>query len=213
MVWLIIIGLTLAVGAALVRWAPVDRSGQHLIAAFLMLGLAGYAWQGRPGAQGTPVSARAPVVADDGNVRRFLSTGFGAAGDTLGYSDAWLKVGRPDLAVRVIKKGLATNDANPDLWVALGGAMTRASDGVVTPAAQFAFGKAAALDPKHPGPRFFNGLSAAQTGNMEEAARIWVSLYDATPPDALWRQDLEQRLSALSQQVQAVPNSAENAQN
>jgi cytochrome c-type biogenesis protein CcmH len=212
MTWLMIIGLTVGVGIVLLRWAKIDLSGQQLIAAFLMLGLAGYAWQGRPEAGGSPVSARNPRVAEDGNVRRFLSTGFGTSADTLGYSDAWLKVGRPDLAVRVIKKGLDSNRANPDLWVALGGAMTRASDGVVTPAAQFAFDKAAALDPKHPGPRFFNGLSATQAGNMEEAARIWVSLYDETPPGALWRQDLEQRLTALSQQVQSVPNTTENAQ-
>lgn len=208
--WLIISGAVLIVGALLWRLTRLPRDGQFLVAAFLMLGLAGYAWQGRPSIAGSPVSARAQAQAqtDSGNVRRFLTTRFGPAGETLGYADAWLKAGRPDLAVRTIKIGLKSSPNNPDLWVALGGALTASGNGVVTPAATFAFDKAAALAPTHPGPTFFSGLAAAQANKVEDAIRIWLTLYEKSPPDAPWREDLEARLSAIADMIRSVPNSA-----
>jgi cytochrome c-type biogenesis protein CcmH len=205
--WLFVFAAVLIVGALLWRWTRFPRDGQYLVAAFLMLGLAGYAWQGHPNTPGSPVSPYGKAIPDDGNVRRFMTARFGAAGETLGYSDAWLKAGRPDLAVRTINIGLQSNPNNADLWVGLGGALVAASDGVVTPAATFAFEKAARLAPAHPGPAFFEGLAAAQGGKIEDAARSWLALLDRTPKDALWRQDLEMRLSAIAQMVTNAPNS------
>jgi cytochrome c-type biogenesis protein CcmH len=206
--WVIMGVLTIGTAAFVLFRSQFPREIWQILGAFLMLGLAGYAWQGHPGTGGSPVSARSRALAMDGNVRRFLTTGYGPAGDTLGYSDAWLKAGRPDLSVRTIKIGLKTSPKDADLWVALGGALMAASDGMVTPAAQFAFAKARSFVPEHPGPVFFDGLAAAQAGKIEETAQIWMALYDRTPPNALWRQDLEIRLAALAQAVANVPKPA-----
>ncbi len=205
--WLFIIGAALIAGGLLFRWTRLPRGGQYLMAAFLMLGLAGYAWQGHPSTPGAPVSRINAEPKTDGSVRRFASARFGPVGETLGYTEAWLKAGRPDLALRVIKQGLKANPNSPDLWLAMGGALSAAGDGVIVPAADYAFDRARALSPDHPGVLFFDGLAAAQGDDVENAARIWLKLYETSPPDAPWRLDVEMRLSAIAQMVRTVPNS------
>lgn len=211
--WLIMFAAALMVGALLWRLTRLPRDGQYLVAAFLMLGLAGYAWQGRPSASGSPVNASVQAQVESGDVSRFLTTRFGPAGETLGYANAWLKAGRPDLAVRTIKIGLKSSPNSADLWVALGGAVMASSNGVVTPAATFAFDKAAALSPSHPAPQFFSGLAAAQSNNVEDAARIWLILYEKSPPKSPWLDDLGMRLSSIAAMIRTVPNVANSGAN
>ncbi len=218
-VWALIAAVLLGVAGFLWRWAKPSKAATQFTAAFLMLGLAGYAWQGRPDVAAAPLSARTKPVSTDGSVRRFVSSRFGVAGETLGYSDAWLKAGRPDLAVRTIKIGLMKAPNSPDLWLALGGALSAASDGVITPAAQYAFARARNFAPQHPGVLFFDGLYAAQTDDVAGAAKAWMALYNqvpdnvrGTPADPPWRSDVEMRLIAIARMA-AVNNPAENAPN
>lgn len=205
--WIFILGFAIVTGGVLLRWTSLPRFGLYLVGAFLMLGLAGYAWQGHPTLQGAPVSRSNSGPKTDGSVRRFVSARFGPIGETLGYSDAWLRAGRPDLALRVIKQGLKASPNSADLWLAMGGALSAAADGVIVPAADYAFDRARALSPDHPGVLFFDGLAAAQGEDIESAAQNWLKLYDATPPDAPWRRDVEMRLSAIAELVRSAPNS------
>jgi cytochrome c-type biogenesis protein CcmH len=71
--------------------------------------------------------------------------------------------------------------------------------GLMSPAAQLAFGRAASLAPDHPGPPFFYGLALAQGGNYEEAERIWRGLLANAPPEAEYRRVIAERLQALEQ--------------
>jgi cytochrome c-type biogenesis protein CcmH len=68
--------------------------------------------------------------------------------------------------------------------VALGNTLVGHSDGLITPAAQFAFQKAAKISPEHPGPPFFMGLALAQSGKLVEARAIWAELLRRAPADA-----------------------------
>ena len=70
---------------------------------------------------------------------------------------------------------------------------------MMSPAAQLAFQRAAALAPDHPAPRFFYGLALAQGGNYDAAERIWRELVANAPPDAPYRRIVEERLRALEQ--------------
>ncbi|MGZ8997798.1 MAG: tetratricopeptide repeat protein, partial [Allosphingosinicella sp.] len=81
----------------------------------------------------------------------------------------------------------------------LGNALVVHADGMMTPAAQLAFQRAAQLAPDHPGPRFFYGLSLAQGGQYDEAERIWRALLASAPADASYRPVVEERLRALQQ--------------
>ncbi|MEY4239135.1 MAG: hypothetical protein RL339_1736, partial [Pseudomonadota bacterium] len=71
------------------------------------------------------------------------------------------------------------------------------AEGNLTPAALYAYGRAAQADPAHPGPPFFLGLALAQSGKLAEARGLWAELLGRSPKDAPWRQDLAERLQRL----------------
>jgi cytochrome c-type biogenesis protein CcmH len=73
------------------------------------------------------------------------------------------------------------------------------SEGIMTPAAQLAFDRAAELAPGHPGPKFFYGLALIQSGRFVEAEAIWQALLADTPPEVSWRPLVEDRLRVLAE--------------
>ena len=75
----------------------------------------------------------------------------------------------------------------------------------MSPAAQFAFEKAAEISPNHPGPPFFLGLGLAQAGKMDEAGEVWRGLLARAPNDAPWKADLEARLTQIGQMPMTNP--------
>ena len=99
---------------------------------------------------------------------------------------------------RRIRAGLRQSPRDPDLWVGLGNALVVHADGMMSPAAQLAFDRAARLAPDHPGPPFFYGLALAQGGQFDEAERIWRQLLVGAPAQAEYRRTIEERLEALA---------------
>jgi cytochrome c-type biogenesis protein CcmH len=95
---------------------------------------------------------------------------------------------------------------NPDIWVGLGNALFVHGGGVMNPAPRFAFEKAKALSPDHPGPAFFLGLGLIQEGKTDEAAALWQGLLDRAPKDAPFRDDLQKRVDILNQLFAAPQN-------
>jgi cytochrome c-type biogenesis protein CcmH/NrfG len=83
--------------------------------------------------------------------------------------------------------------------VGLGNALILHADGMMTPAAELAFQRAAKIAPDHPGPKFFYGLALAQGGKFDEAEAIWRDLLANAPADAEWRPMVEERLAMLRQ--------------
>ena len=63
--WLPVVLLVLAIAAALYPFARRDKGALQFLAAALLLALAGYSWQGRPGQAGSPKSAEAPREVPD----------------------------------------------------------------------------------------------------------------------------------------------------
>jgi cytochrome c-type biogenesis protein CcmH/NrfG len=198
--WLIVLGLVAITGAALWKWGGLPRSAFEPIAAALLLGLAGYALQGSPTQPGNPVQPRAETVElDEAQIRTRGQMGqrFGSGPEWLNAADGAMRAGVPQAAVTFIKSGLKENPRDPDLWVGLGNALIAHSGGLVTPAATFAYQKAAEISPQHPGPPFFMGLALAQSGQFAQARSIWTELLARAPAQAPWRADLESRLAQL----------------
>ena len=79
----------------------------------------------------------------------------------------------------------------------LGNALVIHADGLMTPAAELAFQRAAAIAPDHPGPKFFYGLALAQGGKFDEAEAIWRDILATAPPGVSWRPMIEERLTML----------------
>lgn len=199
--WIIMLGLAAIAGGALWKWGGLPRSAFEPIAAALLLGLAGYALQGSPGLPGHPVQA--PDTASRANeaeieVRNKMGEQrFGSGPSWLMAADGAMRAGSPMAAVTFIKTGLKENPRDPDLWVGLGNALVVHNGGMVSPAATYAFQKAAEIAPDHPGPPFFMGLALAQSGQFAQARAIWTELLARAPAEAPWRADLEARLAQL----------------
>jgi cytochrome c-type biogenesis protein CcmH len=204
MTWVVILAVAAAVFALLVFVFKVPRVAWELVAAALLFGLAGYALQGHPGLAGAP---RAPVedqrTADAELLRQRQAMGdkFGQGQSWLVVSDALSRQGQFRAAADFLGHAVREHPNDADLWVALGNALTGHSDGMISPAAQYAFRRAAAIDPNHPGPPFFMGMALAQSGHLVEARTLWTGLLQRTPADAPYRRDLIARLARLDQLI------------
>lgn len=205
--WLIFLALAAVTFALLWRFGKMTGSSRDLALAALFLAAAGYAWQGNPGlVSADRESAEKPGMVDPGDVmlrRNLNQSQFGGDAQWLDFSDAMLRQGSPRLAVIAIKSGLKEHPRSSDLWTGLGNALVAQGEGLVSPAASFAYERAAELDPAHPGPPFFYGLTLARSGNTKAAGEIWRGLLARAPEGAAWKSDLEQRLAAIGESPMA----------
>ena len=86
---------------------------------------------------------------------------------------------------------------NADAWLAMGNALVGHAEGVVSPAAIYAYDQAARVNPANPGPLFFKGFAYIRSGRLKEGRAAWGELLARTPADAPWRLDLQMRVSEL----------------
>lgn len=182
------------------RFGGLTRSALELAGAALLLGVAGYAWQGAPDKPGVSIAAREAASKSNPDTvaaRKDMMGQFGNEAAWLDFADTMTKMGQTQGAVLAIRSGIRDNPKSANLWVGLGNALIAHGDGFVSPAARFAFQQAAQLSPGHPGPPFFLGVAYAQQGRTEDAAKVWIALLRRSPPDAPWRTDVEQRLAAI----------------
>jgi cytochrome c-type biogenesis protein CcmH len=200
MTWVLILLIAVVVWAVMAFALKLPRTGWEITGAALLFGISGYALQGHPGQAGAP---QAPVenakLADQTLIkeRQQMGAAFGQGQSWLILADALTRQGQFGAASDVLRKAIAKSPQDADLWVALGNALVGHTDGVITPAAQFAFQKAANIAPDHPGPPFFMGLALAQSGRFPEARALWAELLARSQPDAPYRADLQARLDRL----------------
>jgi cytochrome c-type biogenesis protein CcmH len=211
MTWVLIVLIALATFVALVWVFKLPRSGWEWAGAALLLGMAGYALQGSPGQPGAPKSpveksgtADAALLAQ----RQAMGSAFGSGQSWLIVADGLSRQGQFGAAASVLRTAIHQNPKDADLWVALGNALVGHGDGFISPAAQFAFQRAATISPTHPGPPFFMGLALAQSGRLAEARAIWARLLEQAPKDASYRADLESRLARLDAMIGAQPGAS-----
>ena len=211
MTWVLIVLVAAGVFAALVWLLKLPRNGWEWAGAALLLGLAGYALQGSPGQVGAPKPpVENPGTADAALIaqRQTMGSAFGSGQSWLIVADGLSRQGQYGAAAQVLRTGVHQNPKDADLWVALGNALVGHGDGFISPAAQFAFQRAATISPTHPGPPFFMGLALAQSGRLAEARAIWTRLLEQAPKEASYRADLESRLARLDAMIGAQGTTA-----
>jgi cytochrome c-type biogenesis protein CcmH len=200
MTWLAILALALAAFLALAAVFRVPRSGWEAVLAALVLGLAGYAWQGHPAAPGAP---RAPDEAADNNsasmvaIRQKLAGSADQGNRWLLVADALARHGQFADAAEILRGAVDRHPGDGQAWLALANALVNHAQGTLSPAAELAFRRAAAADPAAPGPPFFRGMAMARAGQLQAGREQWAALLARTPPDASWRADLAKRLADL----------------
>jgi cytochrome c-type biogenesis protein CcmH len=196
--WVILLLLVAVSLAAL--WLLRVRGGLlTAAAAALVLGASGYALQGSPSLPGSPASAE-----DQGDVfplteaRHAFFGDFTPAETWLRMSEALARDGKGEDAVNILQNAVKRYPADPQLWIGLGNALVDHAHGL-TPPAELAYQRAAALAPGHPAAPFFYGLALARSGDSQGAVAIWKRILAIAPKDADWRPLVEHGVAALSE--------------
>jgi len=217
MIWAVLIGLALAVFAVVLVLRRGAGEGWEVVAAALMVGLAGYALQGAPHVASAPKAAGEQadkngeaMVAE----RQKLSGIDPAQNKWQVIADALVRQGQYAEAATVLRGAVEANPKNSEAWLSLGNALAAHAQGNLSPAVLYAYRHAAAADPSAPGPSFFLGLAMARAGRFDETKALWQGLIDHAPADAPWRKDVAARLERLDQLMAMIAKqqAAEGAQ-
>lgn len=199
--WIIAAALAIVALGGLIVIGRIPRAAWEITAAALLLGLAGYAWQGRPGLAGAPKQAgeNAGAAFDEklAEQRRGLAERYGKAGQWLMLSDSYGRRGKTKEAANVLLSGLRETPDDPNLWLGFGNALMAHADGVLSPAADYAYRRAMAIDPEGPAPRYFYGLALARAGQLKEARALWAPLAARAPEDSEIRKELELNIARI----------------
>lgn len=212
----IFLGLA-AIAAAFACW-PILRQGSRakglLAGAVAMLvfaiGIGVYLMLGSPG-----LALRTLQGPRDNDLRGLIAQLSVRVRQSPNNAQGWMLLGRGYLtlgdggdAAAAFKRALAVapSDARPAILSAYGEALTLASAGAVTPAAEQAFNEVLKANPKDQAARYFLGLAYASRRDNAKAIAIWESLLADTPGNAAWRTALVDRLAALKMQGGAAPD-------
>lgn len=197
--WLLFVGLAV-LAVALLLLLRFPRRLWTIPATALALGAAGYTWQGSPGLAGTPVNeAKRAGEIDPGLValREAMFGRFNTSYAFYAQADAMTRLGALDTAARAMLNGTRQAPGDVGVWTGLGLSLADAGGGVVSPASRFAFDRAMAIRPDHPGPPFFLGLAYVRAGEFAKARPLWAEAVELAPADASYRPELIARLTLL----------------
>jgi len=207
MAWVLVATLAIAGFVALVAVFKAPRGSWEAIAAALIFGLAGFAYQGRPEQPGAPKDT-VQAAARSGEAwvaaRHQLSQGEPISRSRLLVTaDALTRNGSFGDAASLALGATEEDPNNADAWLAVAINLLAHADGNLTPAALYAFRRTEQVDPKSPGLAFFLGLALAQNGEPDKGRAMWADLLARSPPDAPWRKEVEVRLAALDEFIAA----------
>ena len=210
------LGILAILSLAVLVWNVRSSKGLwQIAAAVILLGMTGYALQGRPT---TPSSPAKPMGASEAaaiqlvDIRADMDQSFGSAKRWLVTADSFAKQGDYPLSASYIQAGLRQDPNNPDLWSALGLQLMLASEGQMSPPAQLAFDKARAIRPNYPAPYYFAGLARLFAGDLDGAILLWEKTVSLATPQAKWKARIESQLQAAKAlQAQAANAQAANA--
>jgi cytochrome c-type biogenesis protein CcmH/NrfG len=197
----IAIALALLVGAGVMLGARMSISKLTPVAATLLLGLAGYAWQGSPGVPGKPVQAGSAQAKFDealAQKRHDIGERISRATPYLTMSDGYARRGETQDAANILLPALRKYPDDSHLWVGLGNALMAHGNGVMSPAASYAFRQALAFQPNGVSPNYFYGLAMAESGDFERAKAIWLPLAARLPENAELREELIRNVVLLN---------------
>ena len=168
-----------------------------MAAAALMVGGAGYAVQGHPSLPGSPARGSAEAhYLPLAKARHALLGQFTASERWLILADSFASRGKTQEAVGLVQSGLRAHPNDDVLWVGLGNALVDHA-GIMTPAAELTYARAAKLAPWSPAPPFFHGLALLRSGQREAALAEWKALLAAAPAEAGWRPMVEDGVALI----------------
>ena len=205
--WLSVLVMSAMVIGGVLLFVPGRKQLWPAIAAAVVLGLAGYAWQGSPeqaAAPAQPITAKLKAADALLQMRADMDTGYGIGKQWLITADSYARSGKYDYSAAFIQAGLRQHPKNGDLWAGLGVVLLLAGDGQMSPPAKMAFVNARKFGPRNPAPDYFDGLVELFEGRPTRTVEIWQRLVDDAPDKAIWRPKLESQLGGLKTMLQSV---------
>lgn len=206
--WVIAITFALVLLVAMLLVGRLPRTAWEMTAAALLLGLAGYAWQGNPTLSGSPRTAEKAAVPFDEDMakqRRGLADRYGPAAQWLVLSDGYGRRGQTKEAANVLLSGIKQTPGDATLWLGIGNALVAHGGGMLSPGADYAYRQAARLDPDAPAPRYFYGLALAQAGQLQAARDQWAPLAARAPADSEIKGQLEANIARIDAMLSGRP--------
>lgn len=200
MVWALIFALAALVFAAMVLLGRLPSGARELTGAALLVGLAGYAWQGSPQLKGATRDARSlatPFDTELADRRNALGNRFGSGAQWLTLSDGLGRQGDTQGAANVLVSALKAEPKNPDLWIGMGNALFTHAGNMLTPAADYSYRQALSLAPDATAPAYFYGLALARSGQLQDSLRYWGPLYLRLPDKAPLKAELGRDLAQI----------------
>ena len=205
--WLPVLAMAALVIGGVLLFMPGRKQVWPAIAAAVVLGLAGYAWQGSPeqaSSPAQPITAKLRAADALLQMRADMDTGYGIGKQWLITADSYARSGKYDYSAAFIQAGLRQHPKNGDLWAGLGVVLLLAGDGQMSPPAKMAFANARKFGPRNPAPDYFDGLVELFEGRPTRTVEIWQRLVDDAPDKAIWRPKLESQLGGLKTMLQSV---------
>ena len=197
MSWLILL-LIIALSLGALRLLRVRGAAFTASAAALLLGGAGYAFQGSPNLPGTPARGfDSRDVFPLTEARHAFFGNFTPAEPWLRMSEALARDGKSEDAVGILENAVKRYPGDAQLWIGLGNALVDHARGL-TPPAELAYRRAEQVVPGHPAAPFFYGLALARSGDREAALKLWRDILAKAPANASWRPLVQQGIDALS---------------
>jgi cytochrome c-type biogenesis protein CcmH len=211
--WIAVVALAVLATASMLFFVRARRQLWPAVTAAIVLGLAGYAWQGRPDQPAAPaqsIMAEKETAALLLDMRGAMDMNYGIGKQWLITADSFARSGRYQYAAAFIQAGLKEYPKNGDLWAGLGVVLLLAGDGKMSPPAKLAFANARKYGPRNRAPDYFEGLVELFEGRPANAAAIWQKLVDDAPDKAVWKPKLESQLAGLNDLLQSVQPAPEN---
>ena len=205
--WLPVLVMSALVIGGVLLFVPGRKQMWPAIAAAVVLGLAGYAWQGSPeqaASPAQPITAKLKAAEALLQMRADMDTGYGIGKQWLITADSYARSGKYDYSAAFIQAGLRQYPKNGDLWAGLGVVLLLAGDGQMSPPAKMAFANARKFAPRNPAPDYFDGLVELFEGRPAKTVEIWQRVVDDAPENAVWRPKLESQLGGLKTMLQSV---------
>lgn len=201
MSWFPIIVLALVAFGLAAFVLRLEKRGWTLFGAVLVFGLAGYATQAAPELPGAPKKRVEAQARESGeamvSARRSLFNPNLPPPAYLALSDGQARNGDFIEAAAFLRKGLVDHPYHAEGWLALANALLEHAEGQLTPASLYAYGRAEAAAPGHPGVSYYLGVALLRSGRPVEARGAWADMLANSPDDAPWLEELTVRLERL----------------
>lgn len=198
-------GMLLAIPTRRQFWPPV--------AAAVVLGLAGYAWQGQPQLSAAPAKQMpSELKAADAllSMRASMDASYGVGQQWLVLADSYARDGNYKFAAAYINAGLRKYPNDGDMWAGLGVVLMLSGDGKMSPPAEMAFANARKFRPTNRAPDYFAGLEDLFDGRPLETVKTWQGLVDNAPDKAIWKPKVESQLNGLKAMLQSAQPASVN---